>query len=148
MNKKYTSRFVRFVWITVPIGLLISCSTPTLEDELEGCWVREDAKVMECWTKTDDGFIGEGLAIRGHGDTTQFERLRITTEGGNRVYIADVDENEGAVSFPETNTPWLFENPEHDMPQRIRYKLIDERLVVTLESENGKLTWSFQRLKE
>ncbi len=137
-------------WIALAVlpWMLSSCSEASIENHLSGCWIRQDAKVIECWAATEEGWTGDGFSISGHGDTTRYEQLDIQTREGRRVYIATIAGSNEEVPFSETDTPWLFENPDHDMPRSIRYEFIDGSLFITLGSSEGNITWVYTRLDE
>ena len=100
--------------------------------KLEGEWldVQEDGKTVfhEQWERTDDRFhTGLGFVMSGE-DTVFIEHLNIHAAEGGVFYSARIpSQNNGAyVDFRLTaaNTNSLvFENKEHDFPQRIVYAL-------------------------
>ncbi|KAB2810171.1 DUF6265 family protein [Phaeocystidibacter luteus] len=123
---------------------LTACSSNS-NKSLDGCWLRDDDKTMECWTSIGDSLIGKGMAIRGHGDTLVFEELLIINENGSRVYIADVAENEEPVRFTETSD-FVFENPEHDFPKRIEYVFLSsDQIEVHVGGDEEEFVWRYTR---
>lgn len=88
----------------------------------EGC-------VGETWEKQSDSlFSGRGFFVMG-ADTVSKETLRLLSEGGQVYYEPTVSkQNDGkAVRFKMTlanETDLVFENPEHDFPQKISYHRI------------------------
>ncbi|MGL4596444.1 MAG: DUF6265 family protein [Bacteroidia bacterium] len=98
----------------------------------------------ENWERAGaNGFTGKGLAISPQGDTVFRESLRIDLIEGVPYYIATVPENPGPVlfkMFSDKDQVWIFENKEHDFPQRIIYKLEKQNLLtVRLEGiEKGR----------
>ena len=126
---------------------------------LSGCW-QSDAKsetnfVSEIWTKpAGETMFGIGRTIK-NGKTTAFENLRIVRQDGTLFYIA-------RPSDAKVDTPFklktlsekeaIFENPEHDFPQRIIYRLGENNtLVARVEgTKNGKTSgfdFPFVRIK-
>jgi len=123
------------------------CSAQSNLDQLEfliGTWKVEGKQNYESWEKVSDiEFKGKGYRIR-DGITTIFETLEIKVNDNNILYIATVpDQNEGK-SVPFTlNTSiedlFSFENPEHDFPKKIQYRVIDaQRIKVNVLGENDK----------
>lgn len=124
--------------------ILLSACGNSSEPSLEGCWVRDDQKQLECWTLEGDALVGEGLAPTGHGDTLVFENLKLYTENGVRIYAARVGQDTAPVLFTETE-PWVFENPEHDNPKRIAYEFIAPNTMKVTVGNGGAegFTWTF-----
>lgn len=95
---------------------------------LEGFWMSDplEGGLREQWTvKSDQLMLGKGFTME-KGDTTFFENLRIFRERNAIYYGASVPtQNNGRmVMFELTssgNQKFVFENPEHDFPQKIIY---------------------------
>jgi len=96
----------------------------------------------ENWVRLDDiTYSGESHTIR-NGDTVFTEQLKIEKVGDDIFYTAIVEHNPGPVSFKlielEDNKA-IFENPEHDFPNRIIYMLKDDGLLYArIEGKNKK----------
>jgi hypothetical protein len=92
-----------------------------------GRWENDEGSKIsgERWVKRDAAMLeGVGYSIE-DGDTTVFEKLKIRQSDGGVFYIADVPHNPGPVAFKLvklTETEAVFENPEHDFPNRIIYR--------------------------
>lgn len=86
--------------------------------------------VTEIWTKENDSvYTGISYSIRDKKDTVSFERIRLEQQNDKLVYVPVVkDQNAGEiVKFTLTSSAaqeLIFENAEHDFPQKISYKLI------------------------
>jgi hypothetical protein len=93
---------------------------------LEGEWLRETKRgqAAERWVRvSEDTFEGEAIVPAG-GEMRVFERLRLVRLGDEVFYIAKPDENPYPTAFllvARDETRFVFENPEHDFPQRIVY---------------------------
>jgi len=87
---------------------------------------------VETWTAPEDGLmLGHNRAGR-PGKSPFFEYLRIEERPSGIVYVAS-PLGRGATEFALTDTAGkrvVFENPEHDFPQRIAYWLEDESTLV------------------
>jgi hypothetical protein len=83
--------------------------------------------------------IGMGRTVAG-GETAEFEFLRIEEREGRLFYVAlpsgQKETAFGAIEIADSTV--LFENPEHDFPRRIRYRLLpDGSLLARIEGEMG-----------
>ncbi len=126
---------------------------------LLGAWKRESARsiTFERWRKlSDKTFEGESVRrSKATGDSVLVESLVLAEMGGEIFYLAKVDENRLPVAFRLTSLAGgraVFENPEHDFPQRITYILNadDSLLVITAGKEGGQdeeqqIEFSFQK---
>jgi hypothetical protein len=99
-------------------------------DWLAGCWHvdRADGGYDEFWLPpTADGTIGVSREVR-RGRTVAYEFLRIELRPGPVVaYIAAPSGQAPAEFLLAEHEPGklVFENPKHDFPTRIEYRLID-----------------------
>lgn len=97
---------------------------------LEGKWTTtEGTQFNEVWSAENDSLLtGVGFSLKGN-DTAFKEVLKIFRIGDEVNYGALVGENDGFVFFrlqdPKKHQ-WEFVNPEHDYPNIIRYKLIND----------------------
>ncbi|RPI16928.1 MAG: hypothetical protein EHM58_10990 [Ignavibacteriae bacterium] len=89
-------------------------------------WVMADENgiTRERWIKESDTILrGNSYTIK-NGDTVFTEKISIEKRGDEIFYIAIVAHNPGPVDFKLvylSDTKAVFENPEHDFPQRITY---------------------------
>jgi hypothetical protein len=97
---------------------------------LVGQWKGQVGKntYYESWKPTNHGTLeGSASMVNPQGKTTFTEVLRIDKIGSHVVYIAAVKKNHPVLftlteNSDENNKPtWVFENKEHDFPQRITY---------------------------
>lgn len=108
---------------------------------LAGCWASEggEAGSGEQWTTPAGGtMLGVSRTVRaGRTVATEFVEIR-ETDGGELLYIATPSGQQRAVfkAIRSTASEVVFENPEHDFPQRILYRLgTDDRLLGRIEGE-------------
>ncbi|HET9481358.1 MAG TPA: DUF6265 family protein [Candidatus Polarisedimenticolia bacterium] len=99
-------------------------------DWLLGSWVREGRRVAvhEVWTRLSDRtFEGESFSVsKEDGRKTPMEDLRLVEMGGDVFYVPKVAGNPYPVAFrlvAHKDGEALFENPGHDFPTRIGYRL-------------------------
>lgn len=128
--------------IALILGLSLAKGTgaeeakPTLADLawISGCWQIETEKVRseECWMEPAGTLIlGLHRDVRSNGKTF-FEYLRIEQTDSAIVYFATPRGKE-TTGFPLKETSKnkvVFENPDHDFPQRVIYHLRDDGTMV------------------
>lgn len=118
--------------------------TKTIFDKLSwiaGCWqgeMRGGAKTQEQWMKPEgDSMLGMSRTVV-NGKTPFFEFLQIKREGDDLVYIAR-PQGKDPTPFKLVklnDNAAIFENLEHDFPQRIVYqRQIDGSLFAVIEGE-------------
>jgi hypothetical protein len=93
---------------------------------LQGCWRSSQGQSMvdEQWMAPGGGsMIGMSRTVRGR-DTTAYEFVLITEQEGRLAYRAHPSGQAPAtfLSTEATDTRVVFENPQHDFPQRIGYR--------------------------
>ena len=85
--------------------------------------------------------MGTGRTVKG-GRTVDFEFLRIEQRADAIFYIAKPKANAEETPFKLktlTGNEFVFENIEHDFPQRIIYRLNGNSMVARIEgTQNGK----------
>lgn len=104
---------------------------------IEGIWVlREgDSDIEEKWYKADDtSYFGMAMVRDTTGRMLYTEEIKIVLRDDRLLYIPIVsNQNDGQpVAFTEvsmTDTSILFENAEHDFPQRISYTLTSDKTI-------------------
>ncbi len=116
---------------------------------LEGTWFMptDRGDRLEIWTYQNDSTLtGRDVRIKPeNGDSVLLETIRLELRDTNIFYIVTArgQNNNQPVIFRLTSADengYLFENPQHDDPERIRYRLLSNREIqVTLEGErNGR----------
>lgn len=110
-----------------------------------GKWRQEEqaGESFENWTAADDKMIGFAYSVAdATGDTVFAEKLHIERRPDGLHYVADVPQNPLPVAFKLTRFATgqaTFENPGHDFPQRIDYKLRNDTLQAIVSGiANGK----------
>ena len=98
----------------------------------------------EEWKNVSESELkGKAYMIK-KGEIVNVEILNIHVNETGISYTADVSHNPSPVSFKLTNlsdNSFIFENPEHDFPQKISYENKDNQfLFATVEAvKNGKI---------
>ena len=136
--------------------LVTSCqSQQTLNDfkQLLGTWKIENKQTFEAWQKiSDTEFKGMGYKLV-NGEKLIKETLSIKLQNDQVIYQALVpNQNNGATIsfiFQSANTELLsFENPDHDFPKKIQYKLVsDSKVLVNVLGDNDE-GFSYYMIKQ
>lgn len=114
-------------------------------NRLEGTWARvtRSGMVYEIWKKNENSSL-DGMTWRvKEGDSVLTEKIRLFVSEDSLYYAAQVmDQNEGKeilFTLKSEGEEYLFENPGHDFPQRIRYSFPKEdELRVVIEDYAGE----------
>jgi len=131
--------------------VVVTAPSPDLEGLrfLEGNWKGESGEAMieERWTDAVGGtMLGVSRTIVS-GKTVAFEFLRIEAREDGVFYVAQpngrppTDFKLARVSNGEA----VFENPRHDHPKIIRYRLDDGALVAEVEGDEGRQEFRFRK---
>jgi hypothetical protein len=97
---------------------------------MTGCWAPAgaDPGSVEQWSSPAGGtMFGFNRTVR-QGKTVAFEYLRIVDEGDNVIVLIASPSGQETAQFrmrEQTEREIVFENPLHDFPQRISYRLDD-----------------------
>ena len=89
--------------------------------------------------------IGSGRTVK-NGKTTDYEFLRIEQREDAIYYVAKPRFNPQETAFKLKTwsaNEFVFENPEHDFPQRILYKINGDSLAARIEGTRNGKTSSF-----
>ena len=97
---------------------------------IAGCWEQSKGNSVsqEQWMQPSGGtMMGMSRTVAG-GKTVSYEHLMLKQEGKNIYYVSiPSGQQEAAFKLVKyTATEAVFENPEHDFPQRIIYRLKDD----------------------
>lgn len=125
------TQLLKASFICTSIFLFQSCST---DKNLElsslkwmlGNWESktEEGTLFERWEKLNDStYDGHAFAISVDGDTTFSENAKVILRNGQLIYSVTVN-NEETTDFTlvDIEEQAVFENINHDYPQRIIYK--------------------------
>jgi hypothetical protein len=109
-----------------------------------GEWQQDHGKKIttETWTKLSPStYEGFGQTVLKSEDKITFiESLRIIEMSGEVFYLAKVSHNEFPISFKLSecsNNSVVFENANHDFPQKIVYQLSKDGLILTVTVSNN-----------
>ena len=110
---------------------------------MAGCWERkDDAKkllVSEHWMKpAGASMLGIGRTVK-NGKTAGWEFMRIEERDDGIYFISRPKENSEDTAFKlisTTVTEFVFENKEHDFPQRVIYRVKRKAMTGRIEGNN------------
>lgn len=110
---------------------------------ISGCWTSENkdknSSVSEFWTQpAGQSMLGVGRTIK-NGKTVDYEYLRIIQDDKGIFYIAKPKANAEETPFKltkMTGNEAVFENPAHDFPQKIIYRIEGTNLFARVEGNN------------
>ena len=117
--------------LSLPI-ILSGCNSDTSDLQklkwLTGRWENEmgGIKTVEIWQqKPGNSFLVKGFMLE-NADTIFSEQITVAAKRGNIYYTVSIpDQNNGKpIAFKlteNTKNKAVFENPEHDFPQKISY---------------------------
>jgi hypothetical protein len=127
------------------VGSAQSAGTVTIQTVawLQGCWTLESAQrlVEESWMAPRGGsMIGVSRTIR-DGKLVDYELIVLREQGGRLAYHAHPSGQPSTVflSTNVTGSGAVFENPEHDFPQKVGYQRNGDALTAWIEgTANGR----------
>jgi hypothetical protein len=110
---------------------------------LAGCWQMDGSRtqIVEQWMQPAGGMmLGINRTVK-DGRAVEYEFLRISEENGVLIYTA-IPSGQEKASFPlagGAEGEFIFENKEHDYPQRVIYKSQAGALLASIDgSMKGK----------
>jgi hypothetical protein len=147
-------------WITTVAFILLASSAALAQNRLSdiswlaGCWSGKMGAALyeECWTSSSAGLMqGSGRMTEG-GRILMREHMTIESDGPKVMlyvlnYGAKLAADQPVVGFAlveQKSDRLVFENPQHDYPQRISYiRLKDGNAVARIETIDGKRAVDF-----
>jgi hypothetical protein len=122
---------------------------------LKGSWKIANKNMFETWEVAADGKTLNGSSYKiSASDTTMLERTKIAFKGNSLFYIADVAGNNAPVEFAITwfnDVSFVAENPRHDFPKLIRYKLVDSNgkqfIHAAIEGDGKVIPYIFEKVR-
>lgn len=140
-------RLAAFALALSPLALSAQEATTQLDRLrwLTGCWeLRTPTRVtQESWIAPAGGLMLGTSRTVVRDVAREFEFLRIETRSGTVTYVAQPGGG-APTPFPATSisdTLIVFDNPQHDFPQRILYRRVGpDSLVARIEGPQGGQT--------
>ncbi|MCB9676225.1 MAG: hypothetical protein H6737_13975 [Alphaproteobacteria bacterium] len=117
--------------------VLAAVAAPEAPAWMAGCW--EADGFSETWLGPVGGVLSGAALSRNRDGSASWEHLWVGPIDGQLAYVATPSGQERTV-FPATEVTdarAVFENPEHDFPQRITYENRDDVRAVRVEARDG-----------
>jgi hypothetical protein len=132
------------------IAMALAVTPPVAPSDIDklgfiaGCWtmVRPNGtKIDEQWFAPSGGaMVGMSRSVR-DGKLREYEFMRIAPGDDGKLRYVAIPSGQPEAAFPVKDIAdgaVTFENPEHDFPQRILYRLVDkDTLVARIEGSVG-----------
>ncbi|MBF0546046.1 MAG: hypothetical protein HQM08_16500 [Candidatus Riflebacteria bacterium] len=159
MKMKKIGIVICFAFLFLAEGMLFSqnatFSVTTLE-WLSGNWESNEKgiEITEHWMKpSGNSMLGMGRTVS-KGKTLEYEFLRIVQNENGEIFYIAIPSGQKETSFKlkmASSSEVVFENPEHDFPQRIFYHLEGNGTlfarVETLDESKG-IDFKMRRVKK
>jgi hypothetical protein len=149
-----------FVFCVLASSVVVSCKqthSPMVQHPhlLPGLWESTgNIRLFEEWWLPDDStLVGRSFSVNGT-DTLLLETMELSQRSGQWTFWATpVTQNQGGRSIPFRSTDatdsMVFENPGHDYPNRIVYRLQADTLLHTRTENmagNKPKTFTFRKI--
>lgn len=139
------------------LAAFLATAAPALAQDADLSWMsghwraeNEGRVSEEVWSAQEGGsLLGYVRYIR-DGETTAFEFLRIATRDGAVYYAQPGGQPATAFALAESGVDMaVFENPDHDFPQRLRYERFGDALTITISNldESRMQVWTYERVE-
>lgn len=137
---KYFSLLALIVCMLSPAAGQKKISAIADLSEMAGCWERRDPKkemlVSEQWmSPAGTSILGMGRTVKKE-KTVDYEFMRIEQREDGLYFVAQPKANTTETAFKlirSSNNEIVFENKDHDFPQRVIYKLSGRALTGRIE---------------
>jgi hypothetical protein len=144
----------------IPVFILVCFVSPSYAQKKEfgwliGTWKLKDKNIFETWSLADDGKSLNGVSLKMNGtESTILEETKLIFSGNSFYYIPDVAGNQDPVDFHISSfdeTGFVAENPKHDFPKLIRYKLVKmdgkEFIEAAIEGDGKVIPYNFEKVR-
>jgi hypothetical protein len=136
--------------IASALALALAATPPAPAAEIDrlafiaGCWTLtrpNGAKIEEQWLAPAGGaMLGMSRTVR-DGALREYEFMRILPDADGKLQFVALPSGQAEGAFPMKeigDNTVTFENPRHDFPQRVLYRLVDkDTLVARIEGSVG-----------
>ena len=132
---------LKFIILPATLILFFACTNKEagtennlVFDKLVGTWKLGEEEQFEQWSKKEDGsYSSRTFAVAGT-DTNVMEEVKIINEAGKWNFVTQVKgQNKGkSITFTSTvlmDTLVQFENPAHDFPRMVNYRLASNNVL-------------------
>ena len=139
----------------LPLGMPgVALAQGSAPEWMTGKWCTAPAAKQNCedWSPVTGGAaMGVSTTVK-DGKTVNTEAMMIVTLSGKLTYVAKPSDAAEPTRFPlvsRRETELVFENREHDYPQRIRYWRDGEALMAEISLADGSkpMRWRYEQVK-
>lgn len=135
--------------LAVALALGACASNPKVDQGrfpfMVGCWQSADGVNKEVWSYPEGGIMFGYATTTKDGAVTTWEQSRIDLRPSRATYTASPEgqrpitfvEQPTAATAPGPAVSVVFENGDHDFPQRIEYRQAKEGLAATISKLDG-----------
>lgn len=118
---------------------------------LEGCWEASSPgrTVEERWTPARGGsMLGVSRTIR-EGKLGEYEFIMLREEGDRLAYVAHPSGQKPATFLSTRIEPGevVFENPEHDFPTTIEYRIAGDALTAWIAGGTRRVEFAYKKTR-
>lgn len=140
----------RYALISLAIWLA-ACGSPgdvPVEDiklhPFVGCWQSEDGLSIEDWTQDPSGWLfGYALSRDADENIKFFEQMRFD---GEVLTVIGPNDDPTPFKLVRSGPDYVFENSDHDYPQRITYLPTENRLDANISRLDGSDRIDFPKI--
>lgn len=156
MKQIYT---IAIIALLCAIAACQSPKEPTFFDRLVGKWQIDGRQIVETWQKSktpDATYTAQVVETFNHQSFVR-EEITVTQKDGQIYYNAKVKKQNGGKSIPfklteSSPNKAVFENPQHEYPQKITYTLTDDQTLVTevsgtMDAEPQSFSFTHHKVK-
>ena len=142
------------------VALVMVFATTSLAQKKEfgwliGTWKLKDKNVFETWSLAEDGKSLNGVSMKMNGtESTILEETKLIFSGNSFYYVPDVAGDQDPVDFHISSfdeISFVAENPKHDFPKLIRYKLVKkdgkEFIEAAIEGDGKVIPYNFEKVR-
>lgn len=145
--------------VIVCLGAIAQTPKPKINDLawLAGCWEANvrGREINEQWMKPGGGIMLGVARTIAQGKVVEFEFTQIREGKDGAIYYVAKPSGQPEASFKLVklqNKEIVFENPEHDFPQRISYRLQPDgslfaRVEATVKGQTRGIDYPYKRAK-
>ena len=141
-------KIIGFIGLMVIASVCVSAQGKVTKiadlDGMAGCWEQKNAAkkllISEMWmSPAGTSILGMGRTVK-NDKTTGWEYMRIEQRADGIYFVSRPKENAEDTAFKlirSTKSEFVFENKDHDFPQRVIYKLQGDKMTGRIEGNNS-----------
>ncbi|WP_143141426.1 DUF6265 family protein [Nannocystis exedens] len=151
--------------LSLVLAAELGCGHAAVDEALAplcGTWLHEDGdSITEHWWPMPGGLQGRSATADPRGKIVELEDMTLISLRDGLTRYRAAPSSQSPTEFTEVRDPavvaapgervWIWENPTHDFPRRIVYRLAGDRLTATISNPDGDgaqrlgKTWEYRR---